>query len=105
MEWRLLILDGHNSHCTFRFSDFAERHKILVVCLPPHTTHALQPCDVGVFAPLAKRWKSLVTSLGHRAVDINKFNLLHYYAIARSQAFKSSTILSAFAKTGISPLN
>jgi hypothetical protein len=31
-----------------------DNNKIVVVCLPLHTTHALQPCDVGVFGPLAQ---------------------------------------------------
>lgn len=54
----LLILDGHNSHCTYKFIALAEKHKIEVICLPSHTTHALQPCDVGVFGPLATTWKA-----------------------------------------------
>ncbi|KAF5350750.1 hypothetical protein D9758_010378 [Tetrapyrgos nigripes] len=42
---------------------FAEEHQIIIICLPPHTTHALQLCDIGVFGPLAVKWKSLITSL------------------------------------------
>ncbi|THU83056.1 CENP-B protein [Dendrothele bispora CBS 962.96] len=71
--YRLLILDGHNSHCTYRFLDFADRHDIIVLCLPAHTTHALQPCDVGVFGPLAQKWKALVTSLGLRISHITRY--------------------------------
>ena len=62
-DYRLLILDGHNSHCTFQFCSFAEKHRILILCLPSHTTHALQPCDVGVFGPLAKIWKTNVSKV------------------------------------------
>ncbi|KZT63246.1 DDE-domain-containing protein, partial [Daedalea quercina L-15889] len=39
----LLILDGHNSHCMYEFCHFTETHNIQIVCLPPHTTHKLQP--------------------------------------------------------------
>lgn len=59
-DYRLLILDGHNSHIHFPFVNFAEKHRIIILCLPSHTTHALQPCDVGVFGPLAAKWKALV---------------------------------------------
>lgn len=55
---RLLILDGHNSHCSYKFVSWAEKHNIEIICLPAHTTHALQPCDVGVFSPLATKWKA-----------------------------------------------
>lgn len=55
---RLLILDGHNSHCSYKFVSYAAAHNIDIICLPAHTTHALQPCDVGVFSPLAAKWKA-----------------------------------------------
>ncbi|KAF9489019.1 hypothetical protein BDN71DRAFT_1402277 [Pleurotus eryngii] len=48
----LLILNGYNSHCTFWFCLYTCDHKIIIVCLLPHTTHVLQPCNVLVFLPL-----------------------------------------------------
>lgn len=39
---RLLIVDGHSSHFTRGFLEYAKDHDIHVLCLPPHTTHALQ---------------------------------------------------------------
>jgi hypothetical protein len=103
--YRLLVLDGHNSHCTYRFCDFAAKHRIIVICLPSHTTHVLQPCDVGVFGPLSKLWKTQVNKASRANISINKTNLLFYYSQARKDAFKPSTIQSAFLKTGIYPLN
>lgn len=76
-----------------------------MVCLPSHTTHALQPCDVGVFGPLAIAWKVLVLKTSRDLISIRKENLLAYYHEARQQAFQRSTIISAFAKTGIHPWN
>jgi hypothetical protein len=103
--YRLLILDGHNSHTTYKFCDFAERHKIIIVCLPSHRTHRLQPCDVGVFGPLAASWKREVTACSSEYIQIRKHNLVKYYSRARSMAFMSDTIRSAFRKTGIWPFN
>lgn len=102
---RLLILDGHNSHCTYRFCKFAADHSIIIICLPSHTTHALQPCDVGVFGPLAASWKSTVVALSQTNTPIDKYNFLQYYSGARTRAFKESTVCSAFRKTGIWPLD
>ena len=31
-----------------------------LVCLPPHTTHLLQPLDVGVYGPVKKTWKTII---------------------------------------------
>src|SRR5258706_422971 len=44
---RLLVVDGHASHFTWGLLEYADSHGIAVLCLPPHTTHALQSmyCD------------------------------------------------------------
>ena len=51
-EKHLLIVDGHNSHFSMDFPHFCSSNQIELFCLPPHTTHILQPLDVGLFAPL-----------------------------------------------------
>ena len=50
-DWRILILDGHYSH-VIEFMDYCETNQIALYCLPPHSTHILQPLDVGLFLPL-----------------------------------------------------
>jgi len=41
-EWCLLVVDGHGSHVkSVESLKFAESNKILLLCLPPHTTHML----------------------------------------------------------------
>ena len=103
--YRLLILDGHNSHCTYRFSKFAKEHNIIIICLPSHTTHVLQPCDVSVFGPLASSWKAQVNQAARNYIPITKYNLLEQYSAAQERAFKSETICPAFKQTGIWPMN
>jgi DDE superfamily endonuclease len=49
--YRLLLLDGYGSHVTFRFKALANDYKIILLYLPAHTTHRLQPLDVGIFGP------------------------------------------------------
>ena len=104
-HYRLLILDGHNSHCTFSFCNYAADNKIIIICLPSHTTHALQPCDVGAFGPLAQSWKRVVTLASQSLIAIKKDNLLFHYHTACIEALKPTTIQSAFRKTGIWPVN
>ena len=57
-EYRLLILDGHASHITTAAIRFCIASKIIPLCLPPHTTHFLQPLDIGIFSPLATAYKA-----------------------------------------------
>ena len=46
----LLIANAHSSHFSYSLFDYASTHNIIVICLPPHTTHALQTLDVLGFA-------------------------------------------------------
>ncbi|RYP74072.1 hypothetical protein DL771_003261 [Monosporascus sp. 5C6A] len=56
-EWRLLIIDGHNSHTTEEFMWTCLINKIYIVFLPSHSSHAWQPLDVGVFSVLKRRFR------------------------------------------------
>ncbi|KAF1922576.1 DDE-domain-containing protein, partial [Didymella exigua CBS 183.55] len=53
---QLLILDGHESHNLVEFHQYCEEHKIITLCIPPHSSHLLQPLDVGCFALLKKAY-------------------------------------------------
>jgi len=101
----LLILDGHNSHTTYCFCSFAEKHKIIILCIPPHTTHCLQPYDVGVFGLLSSTWKAEVNAAGEDGDEICKSTFIRHYAHARQKAFTKETILGAWRKTGLCPLD
>jgi hypothetical protein len=45
----MLIIDGHGSHLTHKFVDYCWAYNIVPFLLPAHTTHLLQPLDIGVF--------------------------------------------------------
>lgn len=57
--YHLLFLDGHSSHITREAIRFCEKNKIILLCLPSHSTHILQPLDVGIFGPLAQTYKKI----------------------------------------------
>ena len=49
----LLIMDGHSSHTrSLAAIYFARKNGIVMLSLPPHSTHKLQPLDVAFFKPL-----------------------------------------------------
>jgi DDE superfamily endonuclease len=54
---KLLLYDGHDSHCTEEFKAIAAENNIILYKFPPHLTHILQPLDVGCFQPY-KHWHS-----------------------------------------------
>jgi len=47
----LLILDGHSTHNQPEMIRYARDKDIIILCLPPHTTHETQPLDCTVFHP------------------------------------------------------
>jgi hypothetical protein len=53
-RYRLLILDGHESHISAQFQQYCKEHEIIALCMPPYSSHLLQPLDVGCFSPMKK---------------------------------------------------
>ena len=45
----LLVQDGHSSHISIELIEMACANNVTHLCLPAHTSHMLQPLDVGVF--------------------------------------------------------
>jgi len=103
---RLLILDGHRSHITLEFCQYAIEHNIELLCFPPHSTHLLQPLDVGLFSPLQKYYgKAADDHIRDTRTGVAKGTFWSFYSTARRQAYTKQSIKSAFRKTGIHPFN
>jgi len=48
-KYKLLIIDGHGSYLTYEFVNYCWDYDIIPFLLPAHTTHLLQPLNIGVF--------------------------------------------------------
>ena len=87
-------------------SNTGEDHKIILFFLPPHSSHRLQPLDVGVFSAY-KHWHSEwvydATVSGYEKITKNDF--LSAIAQIRQKTFKPSTIKLGFRLTGLWPIN
>lgn len=55
----IVFLDGHASHLSLSLSTFCREKFIILVCLPPNSTHIMQPLDVAFFFRLSKLGKRL----------------------------------------------
>ena len=103
--YRLLLLDGYGSHCTKEFLGFCDNHGIIPFCVPPHTTHILQPLDV-VFQPYKHFHAEEIDAATRTGCsDFNKLELLAALTSIREQTFKKTTVLSAFRQTVLIPFN
>ena len=103
----LLILDGHSSHVSIETIEFARNNEIHILCLPAHTTHILQPLDVGVFKSFKsfyyKACRKQIAESPHRVITTEQIARL--VGIAWPQALTPLNIMSGFKKCGIYPLN
>ena len=53
----VLFLDGHGSHIDFELVNTALKYCVILMCLPPHVSHVLQPLDVTCYGPLKQVWQ------------------------------------------------
>lgn len=79
----------------------------MLLCLPAHCTHHLQPLDVAFFGPLRKHYNCALTQWLRqnpgRTVTIYQVSKL--FSTAYEKAATIEIALSGFRATGISPLN
>ena len=102
----MLINDGFGTHESLELLKFCHENNIILCRIPSHTSHKLQPCDIGVFAPLKEAYREEVERLyrgGSGAIRKEHFTLL--YDRARRKAFTSRNVLAGWSKSGVWPLN
>jgi hypothetical protein len=92
--YRLLILDGHKSHLSQEFKDYCLEHKILTLCMPPYSSHILQPLNVVCFSPLKRKYSQRVRDLARKRVfHINKEGFLPAFKHAFSTCLQRITVV------------
>ncbi|EIW54948.1 DDE-domain-containing protein, partial [Trametes versicolor FP-101664 SS1] len=102
---RLLLVDGHSSHYTFEFLDYARKNNIHILCYPSHSTHVYQGLDVVIFSVLKQHWKRARDTLERRGEKVTKATFLSVYGGAHVAALTPENIKAAFRKTGVEPFN
>ena len=104
----LLILDGHASHTkNVDAITFARDNGIVMMSLPPHTTHKLQPLDCAFFKPLKSNYNQAADKWmrNHPGRPITVYQICGLFGEAYVRSSTMSNALSGFAKCGIWPCN
>lgn len=103
----ILLMDNHESHCSFEVVQYAKENGIVLVTFPPHCTHRLQPLDVGILGP----FKTHVKTAQNDWMTNNAGKTLKIHDIPNlvkepfQLAFNMRNITSAFKKTGLWPFS
>ncbi len=106
-QW-LLLVDKHLSYVNLKFLERANASHIIVLILPPHCTHQLQPLDVGFFGPLAAAYSKNLNILMHSSlgtVSMSKLMFWPMFCTAWIRSFTATNIQASIATSGIFPFN
>ncbi len=98
-EWKLMLMNNHESHMIFEFIAFANENYIRSFSLISHLTHCMQSLDVEIFQ-FYKHWHDqiiqnvVVTSFVKYSIE----QFLNDLTKIRNNTFKASIIRHAFEK-------
>lgn len=102
----LLLLDGHTSHTScIEMLEFAEKNDIILMSIPPHTSHWLQPLDRAFFKSLKSNYYSACNSYMMNNPS-RKITRLQFGTLLNSAWGKSANVdngISGFRTCGIIP--
>lgn len=103
----LLILDNHKSHMSPNGLEICKNNGIILLTLPPHTSHKLQPLDVSVYGPFKTYFNQESDSfmVNNPGKTINLKNIPTLAGRAHQRAFTPLNITKGFEHTGICPYN
>ncbi|KAG6990148.1 Tigger transposable element-derived protein 6 [Fusarium oxysporum f. sp. conglutinans] len=105
-RYRLLILDGHESHHSTDFEKYCKENKIITLCMPAHASHLLQPLDIGCFAVLKKAYGQEIEHLIRCSIThISKTEFFPAFYAAFKATFTESNIRGGFRGAGLAPLD
>ena len=101
------VYDGHYSHLGIPLILKAKSFGIHLFCLPPNTTHVLQPLDVGVFGPLKASWRKILKAYKFKtkAANVTKDRFPQLISELWDCCFTPSQLKAAFKATGLSPFD
>lgn len=103
-RYRLLILDGHESHHSVEFEIYCKDNNIITLCMPPHSSHLLQPLDVGCFGPLKQAYgRQIEDKMRAGTSHITKEDFFPAFFAAFQLSITKKNIQGGFRGSGLVP--
>ncbi|KAJ0126560.1 Uncharacterized protein HZ326_30333 [Fusarium oxysporum f. sp. albedinis] len=105
-EYRLLILDGHESHLSVHFELYCKQNKIVTLCMPSHSSHMLQPLDFGCFGLLKQAYgRQIERKMRAGTTHITKEDFFPAFLAAFQESMTEKNIRGGFRGAGLVPLD
>ena len=103
-DYRMLILDGHESHMSAEFNHYCKENKIIPISMPPHSSHLVQPLDVALFRPLKHAYGEEINDFVRASINhITKSEFFIAFKAAHDKTFTEDNIKAAFRGAGVVP--
>lgn len=104
--YRLLVLDGHDSHHSTDFEVYCKENSIITLCMPPHSSHILQPLDVGCFSPLKTAYGKQIEGMMRASIThITKEDFFPAFLAAHQAAITPDNVRGGFRGAGLVPFD
>ena len=104
--YRMLIIDGHESHISAEFDQYCKDNNIVTVSMPAHSSHILQPLDVALYSPLKRAYGHQINLFIRASINhITKSEFFIAYLAAHNAIFTETNMKAGFREAGISPWN
>jgi hypothetical protein len=101
----LVLLDGHSSRFSPTVWEECAKKGIDVLCIPPHSSHIVQPLDKFVNATWKAELKKMGKPPGKRQFNTLLLPFFFDLSVAIYRAMDPAIIISSFAAAGIFPFN
>ena len=103
----ILFVDGHGSHISYNLVTTACKEGVILMCLPPHSSHLLQPLDVACYGPLKAVWKETLKhyKLQTAATQVTKVEFPELLKMTWEKSLLPKHLQSGFKRSGLHPLS
>jgi hypothetical protein len=104
--YRMLVIDGHASHRSAGFDQFCKEKNIITIFMPPHSSHLLQPLDVGCFSPLKRAYSRQIEELVKSHVNhVTKLEFFIAFKAAFFACMGEANVKAGFRASGLVPMD
>lgn len=103
----LLILDNHESHVSLACYLLCRERGIILLSLPPHTSHRMQPLDLTYFGPLKSAYNRecdlyMASNVGRK---ITQYEVVELFTKAFNRVSNIEKAANGFRAAGIWPID
>ncbi|KAJ8070928.1 hypothetical protein OCU04_001286 [Sclerotinia nivalis] len=105
-KYRMLVLDGYESHESIPFQSYCKANNIICIRLPPHSSHLTQSFDVGCFGVLKRAYSCQIDGFIKAHINyIIKVEFFIAFKAVYQQSITTQNIKAGFRGVDLIPFD